>query len=468
MSSTADRTGASPAAAAGERRVFAVGALLRGLTRLLDARVGVQWVVGEISNLHHAPSGHCYFTLKDEEGQIRAALFRQALRAVPFELEEGLEVVVRAEVTIYGARGELQLVVQEVEPRGQGALQLAVEQLRRRLEAEGLFAVERKRPLPAFPRRVGVVTSPTSAAVRDVIHVAGRRFPGIPLLVAPTRVQGEGAAAEVAAALDVMARVDDVDVVLVVRGGGSLEDLQAFNSEVVARAIAAAAVPVVSGVGHETDFTIADAVADERAPTPSAAIARVLPDREALRRQLARDLTRLEAAVRGRLAQAGLQLRRRSETLRTLAPRARLAAQRARLAASGRALGRAAEALLPARRTRLDASARAVWRAAEALTPDRRREVVVAARRLGSSASRLVPERRQRLGAAAGRLDSLSPLAVLGRGYALVQREDDARIVRAAADVAVGDRLRVRLARAELTAVAEEIRQEPADRRGTH
>ena len=219
------------------RRFYRVSELLGGLNALLEERVGRVWVVGEIANLHRAASGHCYFTLKDDDGQMRAALFRRAAERIPFELENGLEVVAYAEVGIYTARGELQLVVHKVEPRGRGALQLAFEQLRGRLAEEGLFALERKRSLPEFPRRVGVVTSPTSAAVRDVIEVSGRRSPATALLISPTRVQGEGAEFEIVRALDAVARQPGVELVLLVRGGGSLEDLWAFNEEVVARAI---------------------------------------------------------------------------------------------------------------------------------------------------------------------------------------------------------------------------------------
>jgi exodeoxyribonuclease VII large subunit len=251
-------------------RPFRVSELVGGLRELLEEEVGRVWVVGEISNLRRAPSGHCYFTLKDDQAQLRAALFRSAAVRLPFDPEDGLEVVVEAEVTVYAQRGDLQLIVRQMEPRGQGALQLAFEQLRARLEAEGLFDPARKRALPAWPRRVGVVTSPSGAAVRDVIQVSGRRMPGIALLIAPARVQGDGAEDEIAAALAALGRVPDVDVILLVRGGGSLEDLRPFNTERVARAIAAARVPVVAGVGHEADVSIADLAADARAPTPSA------------------------------------------------------------------------------------------------------------------------------------------------------------------------------------------------------
>ncbi len=399
---------------AAERRVLRVSELLGQLRELLDDRVGRAWVVGEVSNLRRAASGHVYFTLKDEAAQIRAALFRSAAQRLPFELEEGLEVVVYGDVTVYETRGDLQLIVRQMEPRGQGALQLAFEQLRRRLEGEGLFDAARKRALPAIPRRVGVVTSEGAAALRDVIQVTGRRFPSIPLLLSPSRVQGEGAEREIAAALERVCACEDVDVVLLVRGGGSLEDLQPFNTELLARALAAAPLPVVSGVGHEVDVTIADLVADARAPTPSAAAALVVPDRSALGSQLQRDWRRLCIGVDAVLERAAARLARRHDALRVLAPSARIAAHRARLAAGSRGLQRAAGALS----ARLEA----------------------------------------RLAELAGRLHELSPLAVLARGYALVRRASDGAIVRRADQLAAGDSLSIRVAEAEIDAAVSAAR----------
>jgi exodeoxyribonuclease VII large subunit len=397
--------------------VIPVGAFLAALNGLLEDQLGRVWIVGQVSNLHRASSGHTYFTLKDEQGQIRAALFRSASRRVPFEIEEGLEIVVCADVGIYAARGDLQLVVREVEPRGQGGLQLAFEQLRRRLEAEGLFDEARKRELPAFPRRIGVVTSPTSAAVRDVIQVAGHRFPATPLVISPTRVQGQGVEEEIAAALDAIGHRGDVDVVLLVRGGGSLEDLWCFNTETVARAIARCPVPVVSGVGHETDLTIADLVADLRAPTPSAAVALVLPDGGALASELTRTFQRLEIAARAQLRRARTRLAREREALRILAPSTQLAARKARLRSASRALAR--------------------------------------------EASSQLQRRRAELAATVARLESLSPLAVLARGYALVRRARDGAVVRRAEQLARGERLRIRLAEADVEASVESVTRHP-------
>ena len=391
-----------------ERSILSVGQLIAGLSGLIQHHVGSVWVVGEISNLHNARSGHTYFTLKDEDGQLRAALFRGNVGRVRFELEEGLEVVVEAEVSIYAARGDLQLIVRTLEPRGVGALQLAFEQLRRRLDAAGLFALERKRSIPTHPRRVGVVTSPTSAAVRDVLKIAGRRFPAIPILISPTRVQGDEAPAEIAVAIGRLATSTDVDVILLVRGGGSLEDLWAFNTEVVAKAIAASPKPIVSGVGHESDTTIADLVADVRAPTPSAAAMLAVPDRVALAVLVDRDVRRLVASIQREIDIHHDRVLRLRAVLRARSPQARVALARTREA-------RAHAAAETAIRRRLDLN-------------------------------------RRRLSQTATRLDALSPLAVLGRGYALARRESDGRIVRAAGDVSLGDRLLLRLARGQIGA----------------
>jgi exodeoxyribonuclease VII large subunit len=391
-----------------ERSILSVGQLIAGLSGLIKHHVGRVWVVGEISNLHSARSGHSYFTLKDEDGQIRAALFRGNAGRVRFDLEEGLEVVAEAEVSIYAARGDLQLIVRTLEPRGIGALQLAFEQLRRRLDAAGLFAAERKRSIPTHPRRIGVVTSPTSAAVRDVLKIAGRRFPGIPILISPTRVQGDEAPAEIVAALDRLATSTEIDVILLVRGGGSLEDLWAFNTEVVAKAIAASPIPVVAGVGHETDTTIADLVADIRAPTPSAAAMLAVPDRIALGNLVQRDVRRLVASMRREIEMHRDRVAHLREVLRARSPQVRVAMARTREA-------RARVAAVAAIRRRMDLD-------------------------------------RRRLSVAATQLDALSPLAVLGRGYALARRELDGRIVRAATDVALGDRIELRLASGQIAA----------------
>jgi len=401
-----------------EPHIYTVAELLGGLRTLIEERVGRVWVVGELSDLHQAHSGHTYFTLKDDVGRVRAALFRSAARRLDFEPEDGLEVLVYGDVSIYEPRGDLQLIVRQLEPRGIGSLQLAFEQLRRRLEAEGLFDPARKRALPPRPSRIGVVTSPTGAAIRDVLEVTGRRYPAASIAIAPTRVQGAEAEREIADAIDTLTSEVDVDVILLVRGGGSLEDLQAFNTVIVARAIARSPVPVVSGVGHEVDVTIADLAADARAATPSAAAEMAVPEAASLHRHLVRDWRRLQRAVRTILERGALELERERDALRALAPSARLAVQRARLEAATRALIRVA----------------------------------------ASRAQR----GRARLAALSGRLDSLSPLAVLGRGYALVRRRRDGAIVRTAEQLERGEHLAIRVAEAQLEAIVDSVTALPS------
>ncbi len=399
------------------RRIFTVAELLAGVRELLEDRVGRVWIAGEVSNLRRAGSGHFYFTLKDESAQVRAVLFRGTAQRLRFEPEEGMEVLVYGEVTLYEARGDLQVLARMLEPRGLGALQLAFEQLRARLEAEGLFDPAARRPIPSHPRVVAVVTSPEGAALHDVLQVSGRRSPWTPVVISPTRVQGEGAEAEIAAALARAAAHRGVDVLLLVRGGGSLEDLVCFNTEAVARAIRASPVPVVAGVGHETDVTIADLAADARAPTPSAAAMLAFPDQAALRTQLGRDLGRLRRAMGALFAGVRARLGHEWKALRAHAPRARITAQRARLASASGLLER--------------------------------------------SVRRTIERAREELGSAAARLDALSPLAVLGRGYAIVRLGPGGPVVRSADQVKAGDGLLVRVAEGEIGARVERSRVVP-------
>jgi exodeoxyribonuclease VII large subunit len=419
-----------------QRAVLTVSQLTERVRGLVEERFPAVWVEGEISNFRFYGSGHAYFTLKDETAQLRAVLFRTRLRRLRFEPADGQHVLAFGSLEVYVQRGEYQLVVELLEPRGLGALQLAFEQLKARLSAEGLFAAGRKRPLPRFPRKIGIVTSPSGAAVRDILRVLGRRFAGLQILIAPCRVQGDGAAAEIVEGIAALNAVGDVDVIIVGRGGGSLEDLWAFNEEAVARAIAASKVPVISAVGHEVDVTIADFVADLRAPTPSAAAELVVREKavvaeslEHLRSRLdramtrpLRDLARRVDELHGRLQHAGRGVHRRaghriellSARLRAASPFARLRADRHRL-------------------ERLDS-------------------------RLGAAMSRRLVDRRHRLAGAVGRLDSLSPLAVLGRGYSLA-RAADGRIVRAAREVQPGDPLSVLLHEGSLDCRVERARE---------
>lgn len=386
--------------------VLTVSRLAALLKEVVEENFVQVWVEGEISNWALPASGHGYFSLKDDQAQLRAVIFRSQLRGLSFRPENGLQVICRGRVSIYSQRGEVQLVVEGLEPRGLGALQLAFEQLKSRLAGEGLFAPERKRPLPAFPRTIGVVTSATGAAIHDILHVLERRGSGLRVLLAPVRVQGVGAAAEIVAALAALNRQGEADVLIVGRGGGSLEDLWAFNEEPVARAIAASRIPVISAVGHEVDVTIADFVADLRAPTPSAAAELVVKSRLELENHLDQLRLRLAAQMRGRLVL--LRERTRGLQRRLRSPR---------------------EVLQPLRQ-----------RQAEGL------------RRLRRAMAERLQHSRASLAHAAARLDTLSPLQTLARGYAIAWREGEDHPLRDAAQLAPGDGLRLRLDRGSLLA----------------
>jgi exodeoxyribonuclease VII large subunit len=409
------------------------------------------FVEGELSNFRKSQHGHIYFTLKDSSAQIRGMMFHSDVRGLKFAPDDGLHVIARGRVSVYDARGEYQLVCKRLEPRGLGALQLAFDQLRRKLDAEGLFAPERKRPLPVLPRRIGVVTSLDGAAIRDILSVLGRRYPNASILIRPTRVQGEGAARDIARGLAAIARVPDVDVIIVGRGGGSIEDLWAFNEETVARAIVASPVPVIAAVGHETDTTIADFVSDLRAPTPSAAAETVVSKRDEFCGRIDRLEERIRAAVKRRILVA-------TNRVHALESRRGLARVAATLAMRGRHVEELVQALRHAERDRLMHAERALGSLARRLERRDPREGVAAARgRLSQSFTRLHAAIRQRdaranasLGTLAGRLHSLSPLAVLGRGYAVCWNDDRTKIVRRASDVNTGDGVRVTLAEGEL------------------
>lgn len=399
------------------RPVFSVRELTLYIKRLLerDQNLVAVWVRGEISNFKWHTSGHLYFTLKDETTQLKCVMFRSAAARLRFRPDNGMAVMVYGNVSVYERDGSYQLYCEEMEPAGVGALHLQFEQLKARLTAEGLFDPEAKRALPLLPRKVGLVTAPTGAAIRDMITVSRRRLPGVHLIIAPATVQGADAPSSLVRALQMVAEIDGVDVVIIGRGGGSLEDLWAFNSEVLARAIRACPVPVVSAVGHETDYTIADFAADVRAATPSAAAELVVPSRSALA---------------GRVD--GLQLR--------LAQGARRVVERKR--ARLRALAERPVLLRPQGR----------------LLQDRQRldELV---RRLGFAGGRMTETNRQRLRGLAGRLDALSPLAVLSRGYAITRDEND-RVLKEASATTVGAAVRVMLHKGQLHCRVEKIREE--------
>ncbi len=442
---------AAPAPVAPVRRVLTVGELTNTLRELLETRFAEVWVEGELSNAKVWTTGHLYFTLKDTTAQIKGVMFRSALRYLKFKPEDGLHVVVRGRISVYDPKGEYQIVAEHLEPKGFGALQVAFEQLKKKLTAEGLFDAARKRPLPALPRRIGIVTSIDGAALRDIIRVLRRRYPNANAVIAPCRVQGENAAGEIVRALRQINRVDAVDVVIVARGGGSLEDLWAFNEEKVARAIAASRAPVISGVGHETDVTIADFVADVRAATPSAAAEIVVRRKDDFCGHIDRLGERLDAAIHGRV-------RRLESRLNILMARPGYAGFRGRVAMRARHIAELAAALrqsLTSTVGRRQRRHQLLERALDQFDP-RHRLAAVRTRlvsregALAGAIARRLHVVDSRFQGAVARLEGLSPLAVLGRGYAVAWDAARTRILRDASSVDVGDQIRVTLERGEL------------------
>lgn len=442
--------------AAGERRALTVSQLTDRIQGVLETEFLDVWVEGEISNLKLAPSGHYYFSLKDERAQVAAVLFRNDARLVRFKPADGMKVLARGALRIYPQRGQYQVQVQVLEPLGKGSLQQAFEELKQKLEQEGLFDARRKRALPMLPRRIGVVTSPGGAVIRDILRVLRSRYANLEVLVYPALVQGDGAWFEIAQGIRVLNRLGGVDVIVLARGGGSLEDLWAFNEEGLARAIAASQLPVISAVGHETDFTIADFVADLRAATPSAAAERVVQAKEELRARVRALDERREAALRLRLA----RVRARVEAA---AAHRVFAAERGRLrilAQRADELARRGETGLVRGVERGRAHARRLRERLEAFRLDR--QLASQRERLERQRERLLvlfrsqgERRRARLGRLAASLDGLSPLSVLGRGYALVWQDARGRLVRDAAEVDAGDALRIRLHKGALRARVE-------------
>lgn len=424
---------------------LSVSALVGRIKALLEENLPLVLVEGEVSNLARPGSGHLYFTLKDAGAQLRCAMFRNRAHLLRNRLEDGAHVLVRARLTLYEPRGDLQLVVEHIEEAGLGALQRAFEQLKQRLAAEGLFDAARKRPLPSLPRCIGIITSPSGAALRDVLHVLKRRFPLIPLRIYPTSVQGAGAADAIVAALRQANAEDACDVLLLVRGGGSLEDLWPFNEERVARAIAASRLPVISGVGHETDFTIADFVADARAPTPSAAASLAVPDAVAVQERIAALQRRLLRSMQDGLDRRAQRVDSLGRHLFALHPRERLRRMGEALTHWRERLQRAAAQSLQRRQARLDGLGLRLWHQ----HPARRMQAMQA--RLEGLRTRLAHrmaegqlQREARLGRLADRLHVLSPLATLKRGYAIVEDERGKTVTRVAG-LEVGDAITVRM-----------------------
>jgi exodeoxyribonuclease VII large subunit len=390
------------------RDVWTVSRLNREVRLLVETGLGALWIEGEVSNLARPASGHVYFSLKDAGAQVRCVLWRSAAVKLSFAPQNGMQLLIRARISVYEPRGEYQLVVDFAEEAGEGALRRRFEELKARLRNEGLFEAAAKRPLPQLPHRIGVITSPSGAAIRDILHVLERRCSTVPVVIYPVPVQGEGAAHKIAAALELANQRAECDVLILARGGGSLEDLWSFNEEIVARAIRASAIPVVSGVGHEVDFTIADFAADRRAPTPSGAAEIVVPDAAEWLARLNKDAGRLHNAMARRLALKAERLDWQVRRLTVAHPGNRLRQLSQRLDELELRLRRAARAGLERLAARTDAAART--------------------------------------------LQMVSPLATLERGYAIVARVPDGAILREAGQVEPGDKIEITLARGSLRA----------------
>jgi exodeoxyribonuclease VII large subunit len=438
-----------------DRDIYSVSRLNREVRVLLERGFGSLWLEAEISNFARPSSGHWYFSLKDAGAQVRCAMFRQRNMLCAFAARDGQKVLVRARIGLYEPRGEYQLIVDHMEDAGLGALQRQFEELSARLRGEGLFAAERKRPLPRLPMRIGVITSPTGAAVRDILHVLARRFPAAAVLIYPVPVQGALAAAEITGALELAGRRAECDVLILARGGGSLEDLWAFNDERLARAIVASPIPVITGIGHEIDFTIADFAADVRAPTPSAAAELVVPDAQEWLEAFAQFAVQLQRCMRRRLEE-------RRERLRWLTGRAALVSPSARLGAQAQRLDELEQCLVRAMRRRLqEHGERLRWLSGRAsrVSPSARLELQLSRlegldRRLSRAWRQATSSRREKLLPLIRTLHAVSPLATLERGYAIVSLENGG-ILRDAAEAKPGTFIEARLARGRVRAKVE-------------
>jgi len=442
-----------------DRRIWSVRDLVAAVRMHIEREYGDTWVEGEISNFRAHDSGHLYFTLKDQNSQIRAVMFRSQARLLRFRPENGMQVVLRGRVTIYEDRGELQISAEYLEPKGAGALLIAFEQLKAKLEAEGLFDPARKKPIPTLPRRIGIVTSPQAAALRDILNIVRRRHHSANVLIFPAQVQGEAASAEVSAGLAYFNRERNVDVIIVARGGGSAEDLAAFNNQALARAVAASQIPVISAVGHETDFTIIDFVADMRAPTPSAAAELVIRSRQEVQDQAEGLRQRLARAMRYRILMGRQALSELAHhgTFRRMTDAINRRQQK--LDDLKNRMDRAERQILEKQHRRLELAAAAVRHY------DVRRMLAGIGKELDSRVARLVVaartvlvQRSGRLNQLNGQLGALSPLAILDRGYALVF-DASGTLLKDAARVKAGDEISARLAKGSLTATVKRGQQ---------
>ncbi len=439
-----------------DQEIYSVSQLNTEVGQLLEQAFPYIWVEGEISNLARPQSGHIYFTLKDSAAQVRCALFRNRALRLRFTPENGDQVRLRARIGLYAPRGEYQLIAEHMEPAGAGDLQRAFEALKAKLGAEGLFAVEHKKPLPGLVKRLGVITSPTGAAIRDVLSVLKRRFPAMSVLIYPVRVQGEGAAAEIARTIELADARDEVDALVLTRGGGSLEDLWAFNEEIVARAIFAARLPIISAIGHEVDVAISDLVADERAATPSAAAERLSPDAIALAEQLQARASRLKEGLQRGLSLRRTRIRELKQRLQSQHPGRLLQERAQRLDELEQRMKHAVRNRLADRRSSLAHLNRQLM----SLRPEKRISILEAARidltrRLSTQVRAHLARHQARLNETSRALDAVSPLATLHRGYAIVRRPETGEILRETASINTGEQIEARLDRGVLIARVE-------------
>jgi exodeoxyribonuclease VII large subunit len=432
-----------------ERKVYTVSELTSGIRSLLESAFTSVWVQGEITNYRPSHSGHLYFALKDHESQISCVMFKTQSRFLKFRPEDGLEVLVWGRVGVYGARGQYQLILDTMEPRGLGSLMLAYEQIKQKLQAEGLFDPTRKKSLPLFPKSIGLVTSPKGAAIRDMIRIISRRFPPAHVLVSPASVQGDKAPEEIVKALERLERAGGVDVIIIGRGGGSVEDLWAFNDERVVRAVASCAIPIVSAVGHETDFTLTDFAADLRASTPSAAAELVVRDKSDLLDGIRHLNARMKNAMQNQLTHCAQTL---TETLKRLPdPRRRVEERRINLDDLTFRLTRSMEKILAVKRQ--DAQSLAQRLRPEFLMSGFHRtrdECVQLLARLQRSMTLTLHQGKTAVENVTKRLDSLSPLAVVARGYSITFEEKTGAIVNNASQVQKGDRLRIKVQKGDI------------------
>ena len=435
-----------------QRRVFSVRDLVSTVRTALEREYTDIWIGGEISNYRPAESGHLYFTLKDGEAQLRVVMFRMQARLLRFRPENGMEIIARGRITVYESRGELQLIAEYLEPKGAGALQIAFEQLKAKLAAEVLFDAARKKPIPMLPRCIGIVTSPRGAAIHDILNVLRRRHASARLLIYPAQVQGEAAASEVAAGIRYFNKARKVDVIVVARGGGSLEDLAAFNDEGLARTIAASELPVISAIGHETDFTITDFVADLRAPTPSAAAEMVISARQQLEEQIGSLARRLEHGIRYRLMLTRQRFQELGEHRAVLRISDAIRRREQRLdELSGRLLASERELLQRFNRRLELAAIRVRHHDLRRQFEGMRKSLQASYAQLPRAIRAVLFSRRARWEQLAGRLDGLSPLKVLERGYAVVF-DPSGRLLVDSSQVSAGDELKVRLSKGSVDA----------------